>query len=211
MSSPAGLLKIGNRGHIRRFRNLGEVYMRPLWKFAAEESDPNRGDPYEGASYLWQPRVAQLQVQLDSKFRAIPGHGSIRYSSSLDRNTNVFCMYAITPVDAPTRIDERNQQFGEAFAYITHVEEFLRRVLRAAPSGTCARSDLVEYVDSNLYTGPMTPFRKRRDFEHQCEFRVTVAPGTGSDRTLYVGDLSDLVIIGHTEQIIGRRVRVVSG
>jgi len=158
------------------------------------------------------PDVAQLQVHLAGEFQTFPGITSpIRYASGLDRSTNVFCMYAINSLETPTRIHERNHQFGEAFAYVTHVDEFLRRVLSALPQGTRARSGLVEYVDSDHYTGPMAPFRKRREFEHQSEFRIAVTPGTDRDLTLQVGELSEIVFIGYTREIAGQRVRVVSG
>ena len=212
MADPAGLLKIGKPEHIGRLRDLGELYMRPLWKFAEEENDPHRGDRYEGTSYIWQPDVAQLQVEVAGTFQAIPGiSGPIRHVSGLDRNTNVFCMYALRSLETPTRIDERNAHFGQAFAYITHVDEFLRRVRNNLPRGTHARADFVEYIDSTIYTGPMMAFRKRREFAHQSEFRIAVSPGTGRDLIIPVGDLSDILIVGYSEQIVGRRVRAVGG
>ena len=59
---------------------------------------------------------------------------------------------------------------------------------------------MVEYVDRRSYTGPMGVFRKFSERAADQEFRVAILPGTGRPLSLRLGDLSDIAIMGMTNE-----------
>jgi hypothetical protein len=50
------LLKFGKREHLQRLRNEGSLYLNTLQYFQELESDPERGDPFEGSETIIQPK-----------------------------------------------------------------------------------------------------------------------------------------------------------
>jgi hypothetical protein len=81
------------------------------------------------------------------------------------------------------------------------MEEFLRRVKKAAEALPHElQCYLVEYY-SESYSGPVGIFRKRSIFAHQSEFRIALVPGDGKPYTLRVGDLSDIVGRGDLDDL----------
>ena len=81
-------------------------------------------------------------------------------------------------------------------------DQFLKRVRQAAiPHGQQIRWQLVEYVDPKTHAGSMGIFRKFTHFKYQSEFRIAMAPGTGSIFVLDIGDLSDITKAGKLSDV----------
>lgn len=110
---------------------------------------------------------------------------------------NVFCMYALRASASDTLVDPRNGEFGDTFATVIQFDEFMKRVNSAIRGGGHELQwHLVEYVDDASYEGPLGIFKKSFRFSYQSEFRIALLPGIGAAHPLYVGDLSDIVMVG---------------
>jgi hypothetical protein len=189
-----GFIKFARREFIEDFVS-GRLYMNTLAYFAGLERSDVRCDEREGNT-LWFPRGEStiIQMEIDGKYKTIPGVTDIRYSNPDDRNTNVFCMYALrAKAKATGQIDSRVVEFGNTFAVVLDGNEFLRRVRVAAKSvGLTAKCSPVQYVDKLAYDGHVGPFRKASNFSYQSEFRIALCPGARAAYVLNVGDLSDI-------------------
>jgi hypothetical protein len=102
-------------------------------------------------------------------------------------------MFAITgPVDGEL-VDKRHYHLGDSFVLVLNTSEFLSRVSAAASkAGFAGQYGLVQYYDSQEYTGDVGPFRKRKEFSHQKEFRLVLRPSPGKPVELRVGSLVDI-------------------
>lgn len=200
-----GLFKFGQESHIEEFCKLGRLFMQPLRKFRRLEADELRGDSNEGTHWTFPSEQVKLQMEVEGKFRDIPGiSGPIRYSRDADQNVNVFCMYALRRENPQLLIDPRNFAFGDAYALLMDGDDFLRRVRKALlPQGQELRWQLVDYVDSRIHAGPMGIFSKFTHFQYQSEFRIALLPGMGEDFSLDIGDLSDIITTGKLSDING--------
>ncbi len=173
--------------------------MRPLAEFAELESDAARGDAYEGATEIIQPKHVGnfiLEAPGFGRHAINPSDlaGPVRIAKYETSSCNVYCMFAITgPVDGEL-VNSQNLQFGDSFLLVLHPQEFLDRVVRAAREAGLSRleSRLVEYFDEDEYSGKVGRFRKRSIFAYQNEFRITVEPGSDSPRRLAIGSLVDI-------------------
>jgi hypothetical protein len=197
-----GLFKFGQRDHIEMFVRRGLLYMNALSYFVTLESDKLRGDQDEGWSHVGPPG-AIWSVEHEGQYIDVAEITSpIRVSHEQYRMANVFCMYAFRASQAQSLIDPRNTCFGDTFVVLTDGDEFLRRVHAAAEqTGFALRYQLVQYVDSETYIGPMGIFRKFASFSYQSEFRIALVPGTGNPYHLTVGDLSDIALTGNLAEI----------
>jgi hypothetical protein len=77
---------------------------------------------------------------------------------------------------------------------------FMRPLLDFKTADLQPHYALVEYVDKNSYAGPMGAFRKYSHYSDQKELRVAAMPGTGRPLSLYLGNLSDIAIMGQTNE-----------
>jgi hypothetical protein len=194
-----GLLKFGERVHLEELRNHGIIYMRSLAEFTKLESDSARGDPYEGATNIIQPKHVKnlvLEAPGFGKHAINPSDlcGPVRIAKFVTSACNVYCMFAITgPVDGEL-VNRQNLQFGDSFLLVLHPQEFLDRIVKAAKETGLAslESRLVDYFDESEYSGKVGRFRKRSAFSYQNEFRIVVEPGSNTPRKLAVGSLTDI-------------------
>lgn len=175
----------------------GNVYMNSAAFFKTLESgDVVRADSHEGAHSAIQ--VKELSVQGENG-EWIPIAGLVNplvYFTEDSSNFNMFCMYMFT--DQPNvPFDERNLGFGERFAMIVNLPEFLRRVRAAAEKlgRECVYAP-VEYVTRETHNGYMGPFRKFDSFSYQHEYRIVLAAGDGKPTTLQIGDIRDITWCG---------------
>lgn len=179
----------------------GDLYMNSAAYFKKLESgDAVRADQHEGLE--WARQVAEVSVQDDGKWIPIGGLiNPVTYSTEKSADFNMFCMYMFTDqLDDP--FDGRNLGFGDAFALITNLPEFIRRVRLAAnalerPFG----HGPVEYVDPKTHDGPMGAFRKFTSYSYQNEFRLAIEGGNGEPITLKIGDIRDITFIGQTNNL----------
>jgi hypothetical protein len=198
---PYALLKFGEEQHIEGFRNDGLLYMQSLAKFAKLESDTARGDSFEGATSLIQPKdlnefTFDTCVMGLGKFTAKQSDlaGPVRIRKNETALCNVYCMFAVTkPVDGEL-VSSQNLMFGNSCVIVLNTGEFLSRVIRAAKEHGVRRVEwgLVEYYNADEHSGEIGRFRKRSMFAYQNEFRIVVEPGSELPRELRVGSLLDI-------------------
>jgi hypothetical protein len=175
----------------------GNVYMSSAAYFKTLESgDVVRADRHEGAALARQ--IKELSIQGENG-EWIPIAGIINplvYHTEESSNFNMFCMYMFT--DQPNDpFDDRNLDFGERFAMIVNLPEFLRRVQVAAEKlGRECRYGPVEYVAPETHDGYMGPFRKFDSFSYQHEYRIVLRDGNGNPTTLQIGDIRDITCCG---------------
>lgn len=198
-----GLFKFGKESDIEKFCRLGQLFMQPLREYRSREDDELRSDKDEGVSWITQPDLAKLQLEVDGVFQAIPKIvGPIRYSRDKDQDVNVFCMYALRRKTPQTLIDPKNFAFGDTYVLLKDGDEFLRRVRQAViPTGQQLDWRLVEYFARNRYSGPMDIYSKFNNFQYQSEFRIALVPGMGEKYFLNIGDLSDITMTGKLSEI----------
>jgi hypothetical protein len=189
-------VKMLKEKHLESFLN-GNVFMNPAAYFKTLESgDVVRADSHEGAH--WARQIKELAVQ-DENGGWIPIAGIINplvYFTENSANFNMFCMYMFT--DQPDDpFDERNLDFGERFAMIINLPEFLRRLRVAAEmlGQECSYAP-VEYVAQETHDGYMGPFRKFDSFSYQHEYRIVLPGGNGKPLALQIGDIRDITYCG---------------
>jgi hypothetical protein len=106
---------------------------------------------------------------------------------------NPFCMYALRQASIP--VDERNYGFGDHALVVTNAPEFMERVETHLDRLRISwEADLVEYIDNN-HTGRIGPFRKRKMFAYQSEWRVVCYDGPGGVREIKIGSIADISFI----------------
>jgi hypothetical protein len=207
-----GLVKFGAKEHIEGFAK-GVVYMNTLQHFIEIEGSAVRKDSYEGMSHMVRGDGAVLQIEINGKFEPVVDlWGPMFIGNQKGRSANVFCMHAIQDDEEDLFIDPRNLEFGDSFALLLKPEEFLERIKTAAMrTEHDLQWRLVEYVDETSYEGPIGVFRKVRSFAYQREFRIALIPGQDQASKLNVGDLSDIVVLGHLSELNDRLAILTDG
>jgi hypothetical protein len=190
------LFKFGKEEHLEAFRQ-GHLHMRTRRYFADEERENlARGDRFEGASYLLQPKDVRMTfsnpligtIEIDPNDLA----GPTFFSVNREAEQNIFCMFSITE---PTKslLHEEHLSFGTHFVLIRNTEEFFNRIRIAVTElGLRAEGRAVEYFDDTAYSGEVGPFRKSNRFAYQKEYRIVIQPGMVPFRSLEIGDISDI-------------------
>jgi hypothetical protein len=159
-----------------------------FWKI---EDSRLRGDECDSVDARYSGSSGTAST-LDGKKITIT-NWTLRAHPPQPEKTNIFCMYALRESSIP--VDERNYQFGDYALVVTNAPEFMERVsshLDRLRIGFTA--DLVEYVDDN-HNGQLGPFKKRRMFAHQSEWRVVCYDGPGGVREIRIGSIQDISFI----------------
>ncbi len=205
-----GLIKLFERPEYADQFLRGRLFLNTMEYFRQCDADIDRGDPYEGLQILHQGKdIGELRV---GEIAIDPaGVVNMRIRPNEAANWNLFCMYSLLlPEEAPpggTLEDARQmllippsmRRMGTLLATVHQGDEFLRRVDAAARlERFSVMRNLVTYYDelqSHSFARNEFPFRKRRLFGHQREYRIvidrgSVAPGPC---TLDVGPLHDIV------------------
>jgi hypothetical protein len=192
------LFKFGQESHLVSFREQGQMHMRTMRYFAAEEKEnAARGDRFEGASTLLQPAGLRMTIshptigthEIDPNDLA----GPVFFSYNTEAEQNIFCMFSLTAPTTEPLLHKDYLYFGSHFVLILNTPEFLRRahgaLLALKLRGTAGS---VEYYDEASYSGKIGPFRKPKDFAYQKEYRIVAQPGTVPFRNLMIGNISDI-------------------
>jgi hypothetical protein len=197
-----GVLKFGSRQHLEQLAT-GRLHMNTLEYFIKLETCSLRGDSHEGTSHIFRGDGAKLHIKIEGQFRPVAElRGPMRHRSDENLKVNVFCMYALRESPSGIFVDPRNFDFGDAFAILSDFDEFIKRVQAAvAGTGQLVQWGPVEYIDLSSYAGPVGIFRKDSSFSYQSELRLALLPGYGSKHELEVGDISDIVRIGASEDL----------
>lgn len=201
----------------------GKLYANRLAYFKKLEDSGVRGDQDEGAI---MPQSDDLTIDLTATNQSTGETSNIRTSGNeladplvmrpewFD-HINVFCMYAGHTGDLETvseknvaafkkqlEIPEECEQLGKYAVIIKNTSEFFRRVKEGAKrKGYGFRRGLVNYYDAKLGSPatrePLdTIFTKRKEFEYQKEYRLTINTGTlgCNPITLDIGKIDDIAV-----------------
>ncbi len=189
------LVKFGQYEHLRLLREEGLLYMNNLPYFWNLEGDDNRGDPFDSVDEVARGAKGTVTLPDGKQFPGRITKWEFRIHPDEAEKINIFCMLAIGTPAGTLPIDERNLRFGDYALVIDNPVEFIKRVgshleeAQAAPQGR-----LVEYVDDD-HSGALGPFRKRKRFAYQSEWRVVCYNGPGALRTIRIGSIADFSTI----------------
>ncbi|MEK8046440.1 hypothetical protein [Ideonella margarita] len=170
----------------------GNLYLNTNVYFGAmDRTDAVRFDPHEGIDESLH--VSKVEVQSnEGTWLTIPIAGPISTRSRTSNGLNVLCMFTVTnkPGDF---FDDRNMAFGDRAVVVDNLIEFIARIKKAAVAvGRPVSHRPIEYVDRDLHSGPMGPFRKFSTHGYQNEFRFVLASGNGEPYRLQIGCIRDI-------------------
>lgn len=199
---PVAVFKLGEKDHMAQLLNEGHVFMRPLLDFKTAEDSLPRLDPNEGLGYSVAAEGATLSMKHEGEWLTIGNlTGPIRADDRKLEKTNIYCLHTPRRKDYGKLLGLDRLGFGDSYVLFWDANEFLRRLTQAiTKAGLQPHYALVEYIDKNSYAGPMGAFRKYSHYSDQKELRVAEMPGTGRPLSLYLGNLSDIAIMGQTNE-----------
>jgi hypothetical protein len=190
------LLKLGQREYMEQFRK-GLLYMNTLNYFRELDGDPARADRYEGVTHIFQPKDVIMRLSVPGFGEITIGSEDLAAATTLSMNSesrcNIFCLHAITAPVNGALFPSEHEWFGDSIVLVLNTQDFLTRVLAASKARSfMVKGNLVEYYDSDTYTGKLDRFRKSKRFAHQREYRIAVeSPGT-EPLTLDIGNITDI-------------------
>lgn len=199
---PVALFKLGEKDHMTQLLNEGHVFMRPLLDFKTIENSLPRLDRDEGSGYFMATEGATLSMQHEGEWHTLGKiTGPIRADDRKLEKTNIYSLHAPRRNDYGKLLGLDRLGFGNSYVLFWDANEFFRRLTQAiTEAGHQHHYALVDYVDKDTYVGPMGAFRKFSHYSDQRELRVTAMPGTGRPLSLYLGNLSDIAIMGQTNE-----------
>ena len=208
----------------------GKLFLNSLRYFKEIEGEDGRGDKNEGA--IVHPlddfiltltgtdeetgEVSEVTLTKDDLAAPVSMHPR-RYD-----HINLLCMYACHIGDFQSISDDNINDFrkqleipeecvslGEHAIIITNRQEFFHRISVAAEQGGYRRcGGLVTYYDPEVGTptttlGIETVFHKRKEYEHQSEFRIAVDANLNEPThlKLCIGEISDIAFLMRTAEI----------
>ncbi len=196
------VFKLGEKDKMTELLHEGHVFMNSLSYFAKLENDSPRSDPDEGVGYYHQADGATFQMQNDERWTTIGAVcGGIRFRNNGLTPLNIYCLHSKkqSQYGNPFKLDQLS--LGDSYVLFLDVDEFIRRLRMAiTKAGHELRYGLVNYVDRQVYSGPMSTFTKFSEHADQNEFRIAATPGTNSPISIRIGDLSDIAIMGSTSE-----------
>lgn len=193
---PVAMFKIGAANYMADLVENGHVYMNTAGYFTAlEEHDP-RTDPHEGAAYSRPGKGAILSQQVNGVFAPLGTlTGPVVLTSDELKNANIYCLHVRRRSSHGEAFKLSSLGFDDTAVIILDPVEFLRRVTEAAHrDGHRISYQLVDYVDPDVYRGPMGPFRKFSKYAVQSEHRIAISPGAGGPLSLRIGPINDITL-----------------
>ena len=209
----------------------GKLFLNSLRYFKEIEGEDGRGDENEGAivmplddDFIFTLTATNAETGEGSEVRitkddlAAPVSMHPRWYDHI----NLLCMYACHSGDFQCISDDNINDFrkqleipeecvnlGEHAIIIADIREFFRRIGVAAEQGgyrLCG--ELVKYYDTDVGTPTTrsaieTVFHKRKEYEHQSEFRVAVDANLDEPTPLVlcIGDIRDIAFLMRTSEI----------
>lgn len=200
----------------------GKLYMNRLsyFKKIEVEDEANRKDQHEGVIGWLQPGKGQLELngyQIPKEDLA----GPISIQMNYFDNFNIFCVYAAHSGDfqklnqqslpefrRQLQIPDSCLNLGKYAVVIRNVTEFQLRVKKAAQDNKYTGSfKLVDYYNPEKFSGFFTEndavFKKRKEFQHQREYRFSLNTGTSDNKAiiLEIGDIRDIAEVCNSNEV----------
>jgi hypothetical protein len=198
----------------------GTLYSNRLafFKKLDENAKANRSDRHEAVVGWYQPHKISLNLNgREIKDLAAP----VSLQMVQHNDLNVFCIYAAHsgPFEAVTDeniFDLRDHlkipfdclELGDYAVVVTQAKTFIDRVTGTVKEeGFGLKAGLVEYYDPSVFSGSFSEdeavFRKRKEFQHQREYRFSFDTGIPGDEPLKlkIGDISDIALLCSTSEV----------
>ena len=208
------LIKFKSREIIESLQS-GKIYLSCLKWFRDYENDS--GDMVIGDSLEGMLHVVDGTMINKSTGEHLELSKSTLYTSA--SNSFVYCMSCINPNTERFEYSELQKkdfkEFGDTALVILDSADFINRVRKAATDkGYTIYFDRVHYYDTNIDTVDVwlsmfqgihnIAFWKRKEYEHQQEFRMLIPADNCTDDhiELDIGDISDISSIFTTEQVL---------
>ncbi len=189
-------IKVGEKEHIERLFNLGEVYLNSVQYFK-EHENPKIGDVFEGAEIIESGKIIKYRKDLDKEKIFCMWHINSsnpiqeEYIHKIIQNTNDY-------IDIELDIRSLQTMHGKdsACVIIYDIKEFNNRFQNACKKANVNFIDkkIVHYYNeySKTKINNITPFMKRSSYSSQQEIRYLIKTKSSEILKLYLGDLSDI-------------------
>lgn len=213
----------------------GKLYANRLSYFKNIEKCVDRGDEYEGGIFL-RPHGCVIKLAAQNPITGAVREFTISEDLAGPMimhprwfdHINLFCMYAchtgtldgvavqdVHELKKHLEIPEDCARLGTHAVVIMNGKEFLRRIMAGAEvNGYRVRGGLVKYYDAgegiDLPSNDIdTIFYKRKEYEHQREYRIAIDTGTVGKEPIYfcIESIEDIAIRISTDEI-NRNLRV---
>lgn len=196
------IFKLGKKAHMAELLHEGHVFMNTVSYFADLEDGSPRSDRDEGMGYCQQADDAILKMQHEGEWRTVGKlRGEIRVRDQDLATANLYSLHARRRSQYGALLELDRLGFGDSYVCFLDANEFFRRLKNvAAQAGHKLDYATVNYVDRRTYSGSIGVFRKFSERAADSELRVAVLPGTGCPLSLYLGDLSDIAMMGSTSE-----------
>jgi hypothetical protein len=198
----------------------GKLFMNRLSYFRSIEGTDGRSDKHEATAMWWQPHNLSIQFKDHPELNIGPKDlgGPVSVTFDYHSDFHIFCMSAMStgefefvngtfdcPTEEHVRKLRQQLEFSEEclklgdIAVAVNATEFMARVKRAIDqNGYQLSASLVRYYDPETFHGTFRhgdiPFRKRKEFNYQKEFRIVVDNNTrGHDALeIEIGDIRNI-------------------
>lgn len=198
----------------------GTLYSNRLafFKKFEEDAKANRSDRHEAVVGWYQPDKISLNLN-GREMKDLVAPVSLQMLKHND--LNVFCIYAAHsgPFEVITdenifdlrdylKIPSDCLELGDYAVVVTQAKTFIDRVRGTVKDeGFGLKAGLVEYYDPTVFSGGFSEdeavFRKRKEFQHQREYRFSFDTDTPGDEPLKlnIGDISDIASLCSTHEV----------
>jgi hypothetical protein len=201
MDQPGTLIKFGKLEHLQQLRDEGLLYMNNLPYFWNIEDEELRGDPFDCALQVIRgPKVTM--VMPGGNELTICRDYTLKIRPSEPEKINIFCMYALRPLNEGSfPVDKKNQRFGDHALILMNRDELIQKLESSLKNQRIVGdAELVEYVNDE-HTEKLGPFRKFNRFSYQHEWRLVCYDGPGKERRIWIGSIRDISVILPADEV----------
>lgn len=205
--------------YAEKFLNEGEMFCNTLQYFIDLErihGDSDRGDEFEGTSHIIQQENLDLNIKLHihsfdgEKITKVITEKDIvspMYIQPIVKNYNIFCMYAMKGLLSNGEhyaLNKGMPELGEYAIGIYNMEEFIRRVVKAAKDSMLdVLGNFINYYDdeneTKIFNDKERIFSKRKKYNdsNQSEYRFVFFSGKSNQEPMYlrIGSIEDIACL----------------
>jgi hypothetical protein len=196
------LMKFSDSKYLDSLITKGLLYFNTIQYFKQQE-DNHVFDEYEGFDVIIPPKNISVITINGRDFKPAPSSKPVKlFLNNQPEITHICCFYIVKRegvlIDNIHKVfHDQMFEFGDSLCVITEVDRFQERVINAIKreskliNGYMLRA--VEYYDENEYTTNISPFKKRKKYEYQSEYRIAINSDCCTPFVLSIGNLSDIV------------------
>lgn len=173
------------------------------------EQDNNRGDKYEGTSFILES--SNIELSIGAQKIAHSNSGIINTRNQID-NGNLYCLTALWSEDKQAfdegrlEMDTRLTELGDSFVFIYNPREFWKRLIGAIEEARIKYSyHAVEYRNVNEVNGRWGIFSKPLEYSFQREIRVFLVSEGNEPIPFQLGCLEDIAQIFDIEEFFMKK------